>query len=71
MFYHMKLHMILMIFCKNELFNTIEKYFSIFQTIKILDYMNLDYNIITSKNANKIKSMQIISKKLMYLDILF
>ena len=31
------------------MFHTLEKYFSIFQTIKVLNHMKLDYNIITSK----------------------
>ena len=32
-----------------EMFHTLEKYFSIFQTIKVLNHMKLDYNIITSR----------------------
>ena len=43
-----------------EMFHTIEKYFSIFQTIKILNYMNLNYNIITSKKKTN-KEMSIIN----------
>ena len=34
-----------------EMFHTIEKYFSIFQCIKVLHHMNLSYDIITSDNS--------------------
>jgi hypothetical protein len=42
-----------------EMFNTFEKYFSIFQCIKVLNHMNLTYEIIISKsNIYKKRSIQ-------------
>jgi len=43
---------------KFELFNTFEKYFSIFQCIKVLNHMNLNYEIIIS-NLNVYKELSI------------
>lgn len=42
-----------------KIFNTMERYFSIFQTIKILNYFDLNYNILTSDNCKH----RAISKK--------
>jgi hypothetical protein len=47
-----------------EMFHTIEKYFSIFQCIKVLHHMNLNYNIITSdRNYHKQLSIRNYSEK--------
>tara|TARA_B100000795_G_scaffold269881_1_gene260878 strand:+ start:803 stop:2047 length:1245 start_codon:yes stop_codon:yes gene_type:complete len=47
-----------------QMFNTMEKYFSIFQCIKVLDHMNLNYDIITSdKNVFRKLSIQNYKEK--------
>jgi len=47
-----------------EIFNTFEKYFSIFQSIKVLNHMNLTYEILISKsNIHKKLSIQNYKEK--------
>ena len=48
--------------------NAYEKMFSLFQTVKILNYVNLTYTDITS---NKFKSIKNYKEKQMYLLIIF